>query len=357
MNLVKNKTVRVKIPSIYKFNTCVRHVLLWIFLAVFMLACSGGGGSDPGANGGSSSGKGSISFSLVWKGLATSNVRASLNNDACASGVTTITVNVYNASGSQVASASFDCTALQGEIDNIPAGSDYYNFIFLAEDASASVTWTGQITNITLTPGAVTDIGTVSMYPVSSLTTITMSPLTLTVALGYIQQFTATGTFTDNSTQDLTTVVTWTSSDTTVATITAGGQAETVATGVTTIGASLGSISASTVMTVIPAPSYYIAGQVIPSGAASPPSANGLPGVTITLTWSSGSLTTTTDSNGHYSFTNATNGSLYIITPSMVGYTFTPSSLSITVDNANITDQNFTAVPDGSAASLMKVRR
>ena len=45
------------------------------------------------------------------------------------------------------------------------------------------------------------------------------------------QQFTATGTYSDNSTQNLTSQVTWASATTSVATITAAGLATAVATG------------------------------------------------------------------------------------------------------------------------------
>jgi hypothetical protein len=46
---------------------------------------------------------------------------------------------------------------------------------------------------------------------------------------------------------------------------------------------------------------------------------SGLSGVTVTL----GSLTTTTDANGNYSFSNVPDGT-YTVTPSLTGYTFNP---------------------------------
>ena len=51
---------------------------------------------------------------------------------------------------------------------------------------------------------------------------------------------------------------------------------------------------------------------------------------------------TTTDSNGNYSFSGVSNGA-YTVTPSKTGYTFTPQSLSVNVNGANVTGQNFTA--------------
>lgn len=65
-------------------------------------------------------------------------------------------------------------------------------------------------------------------------------------------------------------------------------------------------------------------------------------GVTITLT-GTGSAFTTTDSGGNYSFSNAANGN-YTITPSRTDYAFNPSSISATVNHANLSGQNFTSV-------------
>jgi hypothetical protein len=49
----------------------------------------------------------------------------------------------------------------------------------------------------------------------------------------------------------------------------------------------------------------------------------------------------TADAGGNYTFSNLNNGS-YTVTPSNSGHTFTPSSQSVTVNNANVTGINFT---------------
>ncbi len=64
-------------------------------------------------------------------------------------------------------------------------------------------------------------------------------------------------------------------------------------------------------------------------------------GVTITLSGAN-SGTTITDVNGDYTFSGLTNGS-YTITPSKTGYNFTPTSITVTVNGANVPGQNFTA--------------
>jgi uncharacterized protein YjdB len=57
------------------------------------------------------------------------------------------------------------------------------------------------------------------------LTSIQISPANSTIDIGQTQQFTAQGTFSDGSTKDLTNLVTWSSSNTAVATISASGLA------------------------------------------------------------------------------------------------------------------------------------
>ncbi len=82
-----------------------------------------------------------------------------------------------------------------------------------------------------------------------SLTSLAISPLAPTIAPSTDQQFKATGTFSDGSTQDLTGAVTWNSSNPTTAAISnsAGttGLAQGLQTGTTTITASSGGIVAS----------------------------------------------------------------------------------------------------------------
>ena len=86
-----------------------------------------------------------------------------------------------------------------------------------------------------------------------SLVGIIVSPTNPTVVAGTTQQFTATGIFSDHSTQLLTSGVTWTSNSPSVATINAAGVASAIAQGQTTIvSASVGTVSGSTTLLVGP---------------------------------------------------------------------------------------------------------
>lgn len=79
---------------------------------------------------------------------------------------------------------------------------------------------------------------------------------------------------------------------------------------------------------------YSISGQVTSNGT-------GLSGVSITLSGDS-SDTTTTDSAGNYSFSGLSNGS-YMVTPSLTGYTFDPTSRNVTISGQNETGIDFSA--------------
>lgn len=83
-----------------------------------------------------------------------------------------------------------------------------------------------------------------------SLSSIAVAPANNNIPVGQIKQFTATGTFSDGSTQDLTSSVTWSSSAANFATITSSGMVTTVAAGSTTITATMGSKSGSTGLVV-----------------------------------------------------------------------------------------------------------
>src|SRR5439155_13753081 len=82
------------------------------------------------------------------------------------------------------------------------------------------------------------------------LASIAVTPANPSITQGKTQQFSATGTYSDGSTKNLTTQVTWASSNTAVATITAGGLATGVSQSTSEISAALGAVTGSTTLTV-----------------------------------------------------------------------------------------------------------
>ncbi len=84
----------------------------------------------------------------------------------------------------------------------------------------------------------------------AELVSIEVTPVDPSIELGLAEQFTATGTYTDASTEDVTSDVTWESDDPAVATIDGAGLATSGAVGTTEIKATLGGVSDSTTLTV-----------------------------------------------------------------------------------------------------------
>ncbi len=91
------------------------------------------------------------------------------------------------------------------------------------------------------------------------LLSIAITPVSPSIAAGKQQQFTATGSYSDGSHQDLTSSATWTSSTTSVATISSAGLATALAVGNTTIQAASGSVNGSTGLTVTSQPRVSLA--------------------------------------------------------------------------------------------------
>ena len=202
--------------------------------------------------------------------LATANVTVALD---AALGVRTVAMTT----GTEVVSAAaFSVTApvLQSIMvapvsPTIPLGltqlftatGTYDNA--LTADLTASVTWSSSVPAVatinsaglasTVTRG--TSIITATLGPVSgtatlavtdpALTTITVAPTHASIIETQTQQFTATATYTDGSTQDVTASALWSTGQPSIATIATGGLATGAGVGFTTLTATQGAISSS----------------------------------------------------------------------------------------------------------------
>ena len=141
--------------------------------------------------------------------------------------------------------------------------------------------------------------------PTVTLFSITVTPANPSIAPGTTEQFTATGTYSDHSTQDITSSVAW-GSNTASATIDTAGLATAISTGSITITASSGSISGSTLLTVATVaslqitpdnPSIYV-GKTESFTAMGTLSNNKTQVLTSWVSWSSSDKTIVTISNG-----------------------------------------------------------
>jgi trimeric autotransporter adhesin len=143
--------------------------------------------------------------------------------------------------------------------------------------------------SISATDGAISGSTVLTVAP-ATLQSIAVTPADPAVVRGQTEQFAATGTFSDGSTSDLTSQVTWASATPSVATISSAGLASTLGTGTTTISAMLGTVMGTTVLTVTPAALQSIAitpaNPTIPNGDTEQFAATGMlsDGSTMDLT-------------------------------------------------------------------------
>lgn len=196
-----------------------------------------------------------------------------------------------------------------------------------APDISATVVWNSQSPNvatinnsglvttksagstlITATSGSVVGSMTLTVAG-ATLKSIAVTPANPTIAKNATQQFTATGTFTDASTQNLTNSVTWSSLNSAVATISGSGLATSVGVGSSTIQAASGAVSGGTTLTVNAAAPTLSSIAVTPAnpsiqdGGAQQFTATGTysdsstQNITTAVTWSSVSTNVATISN------------------------------------------------------------
>jgi uncharacterized protein YjdB len=100
----------------------------------------------------------------------------------------------------------------------------------------------GLIVILALAPG----IGCTGFFVNPTLTSVSVGPGTFTLTQGHTQQMTATGNNNDGTTQDLTSKAIWTTSDSTIATVSSTGLVTAVSPGNATISAASGTVSPGT---------------------------------------------------------------------------------------------------------------
>ena len=196
--------------------------------------------------------------------LGTSTVTATFGT---LSGSTTLTVNSATLSSLSVAPANPSIPA--GVTQQFTATGAYSDGT--SHDITGLVTWTSSDGSVaTISTGSLataaaagTSTVTATSGGISGGTTLTVNGATLSsisiapgnpsipsVPAGITQQLTATGNYSDGTSYNITLQVTWTSSNGSAATVSTSGLATAVAAGTTTVTATLGGVSGSTVLTV-----------------------------------------------------------------------------------------------------------
>jgi len=163
---------------------------------------------------------------------------------------------------------------------------------------------------------------------VAVLQSITVSPTTATIGKGQTQQFTATGSYNDGSQQNITATANWTSSNTSVATV-SGGLATGVNTGTATIRAGLMGIGGTATLNVTAVPPPAITSFT--AGAATITAGNS---TTLTAVFSGG---TGVVNNGVGTVTSGTPVSVTPATTTTYALTVTNSAGTSVMATATVT--------------------
>ena len=154
------------------------------------------------------------------------------------------TAQQFTATGTYLDNTTKDITAFVNWSSSAPSTATINNAGLTATIATGSTSIVAKDTTSGIS-------GTTTLtVTAAQLVSIEITPINPSVAKGSNKQFTATGVFSDGTTQDLSAQATWSSSNTGVAAINSNGLAASVATGSTTITASSGAISGSTALTV-----------------------------------------------------------------------------------------------------------
>ena len=142
-------------------------------------------------------------------------------------------------------------TYTDGSSQNLTSSVSWY----AVPSTSASVNSTGLVTSlgrgnvqITAVYGGFSGISALTVG-MPNLVSITVTPSAASVSVGSSQQFVAVGKYSDGSTQDITTSVSWASSSGTVSTVSTTGLATTLAAGNATITASFSSVTGNASLT------------------------------------------------------------------------------------------------------------
>jgi hypothetical protein len=310
-------------------------------VGIAMLAACGGSGSS---GGGTSQTKPTLS-SIAVTPAATS----------VAAGVTAqfVATAAYSDGSKQDVSASASWSSSNTQVATINASGMASTLIAGTTSISASQSGVSGSTPLTVTA--------------ATLVSISVTPTSTSLVAGTTQQFSATGVYTDHSTQNLSASVTWTSANPTVASISnaagSNGLVTASAPGSTAVTAALGGISSAAVtLTVTPATLVALAvtpaAPAVAVGASQPFKATGRlsdqssKDLTTSVSWNSSNTSVGSISNAAGSAGLATSVApgRTAVTASLSGITSPPVTLATLI--GGIAEPSFPAVCTSLPAPL-----
>ncbi len=243
-------------------------------------------------------------------------------------GTASVTVTASAATLSSIAVTPASATFAVGATQQFKATGTYSDGS--TSDISSTVTWavsntatatvngSGLVTgvaggsaNVTATLQGVTGTATITVTPAvvtPTLVSIAVTPAAASIPVGATQQFTATGTYSDGSTKNLSSTAAWSVSNSATATISGTGLATASAAGSTTVTATLTGISGTATLTVTakavksiavtPANASFAVGATQQFTATATYSDNSTANITSTATWTAANTSVATIAAG-----------------------------------------------------------
>ena len=155
--------MRVRMIKYFIINQQKLNALLYSILCISLLLLAAACGEADH----SSSGTGSISFSVEWQGAPTikdasgSTVTRAL--DCNTSGVDTVEGKIYDENNTYLAGGGpWNCSAHAGTIENVPEGSNR-KVVVLGKDSSGEIIYQGETTGIDVIAGQTTNAGEITV--------------------------------------------------------------------------------------------------------------------------------------------------------------------------------------------------
>jgi hypothetical protein len=240
--------------------------MMFLLVLSFIPSCGGGGNESSSSSGSSSCYSSTPLYASISITPANPNIPVGISQGLAATGTysngtsepITDSMLTWTSSNQSVAQISTTGTVIYVQGPKIVATAV----------AAGTTTITATLSNFC--GGSATGSTTLTVTS-ATLSSISITPANPNIPVGISQGLVATGTFSDGTSYDITNKVAWASSNSSVATIkTSGGMATTLKAGATTITATMGSMSASTTLTVTSATLSSIsitpANPIIPVG-------------------------------------------------------------------------------------------